>query len=174
MTFDRSQRPDPSEHAPYYGKYVKLVSDGDIVATLEAQQAETQAFLRALPAEKAGHRYAPDKWTIAQVVRHVADGERVFSYRALAFARGDATELPGFDENAYAEATPVETLSLVQVLDDFAAVRRATLTLLSGFDAAAWGRGGAANATPVSVRALAWLLAGHELHHRGIIRERYL
>lgn len=174
MTLDRSQRPDPSEHAPSYGKYVKLVRDGDLVATLEAQQAETQALLRAVPAEKAGHRYAPDKWTVAQLIRHMADSERVFGYRALVFARGDAAELPGFDENAYAEAEPVDTLSLTQVLDDLAAVRRSTVTLLSGFDAAAWGRTGVANATPISVRALAWVIAGHELHHRNMLRERYL
>jgi len=174
MNLDLTKRPEPSEHAPYYGRYISLVADGDIVATLERQQVETQALLRALPANKASHRYAPEKWSVAQVVRHMADTERVFAYRALAFARGDATELPGFDENAYAEAAPFDGLPLAQVLDDVAAVRRATLTLLAGFDAQAWQRGGSANATPISLRALAWVMAGHELHHRAILRERYL
>ncbi|HEX6738060.1 MAG TPA: DinB family protein [Vicinamibacteria bacterium] len=169
-----AQRPEPSEHVPYYGRYIVLVPDGDVIATLGTQIEETLALLSSVSAEKSQHRYAPGKWSVRQLVGHVADSERVFGYRALAFARGDQTELPGFDENDYAEASPAANRPLPDVVEDLAAVRRATLSLLRNLEPDAWSRAGKANASPVSVRALAWIIAGHERHHRQILRERYL
>jgi uncharacterized damage-inducible protein DinB len=141
---------------------------------LSAQIAETLALLSGVSPEKSQHCYAPGKWSVRQVVGHLADTERVFSYRALAFARGDPTELPGFDENAYAQASPADQRPLAEVVEDLAAVRRATLSLLRNLGPEAWTRAGRANASPVSVRALAWIIAGHERHHRQVLRERYL
>jgi hypothetical protein len=174
MTLDLARRPEPGEHVPFYAGYVALVPDGDVLATLRAQAGETVSLLRGLPSDRAGHRYAPGKWSLGQVVGHVADAERVFAYRALAFARGDASELPGFDENAYAEASPAVDRPLAEVLGDLAAVRGATLSLFGALPGAAWARRGVANGNPVTVRALAWIIAGHERHHVRVLRERYL
>jgi len=168
------RRPDPSEFAPYYGKYIGLVPDGSIVDCLETQIAGTSALLRSLPDEKANHRYAPGKWSVKEVVGHLADSERVFAYRALRFARNDRTSLPGFDENLYAANAGFAARPLGDVLSEYAAVRQATLTLFRGLSDEAWLRRGIASENSVSVCALAWIIAGHELHHRKILVERYL
>jgi uncharacterized damage-inducible protein DinB len=174
MGVDLSRRPGAAEHLPYYAQYIQAVPDGEIVRTLARQLEETLGVLRAALRDRAGHRYAAGKWTVQQVVGHVADAERVFMYRALAFARGEQGDLPGFDENAYAEATASLPRSFDDVLADLMAVRHATLSLLRGLDEAAWARQGNANGAAISVRALAWVVAGHELHHRRILQERYL
>jgi len=174
MTPNLARRPDPGEHVPYYAPYVQLVPDGDVLATLAAQIGETVSLLDGLAAERAAHRYAPGKWSLRQVVGHVADAERVFAYRALAFARGDRGELPGFDENAYAEASPSVERPLAEAVADLAAVRGATLSLFRALAPEAWSRRGVANGNPITVRALAWIIAGHERHHVGVLRERYL
>jgi uncharacterized damage-inducible protein DinB len=174
MTSTLTRRPDPSEHLPYYGKYVALVPDGDILATLEGQTGETRALLRGLGEEKALHRYGPDKWSVKEVLGHMIDTEKIFAHRALRFARNDATPLPGFDENTYVPNAHFDRLPLGSLLDEFEAVRRATLLFFRHLEDAAWDRRGLANNAEVSVRALAWIAAGHELHHRSILRERYL
>lgn len=166
-------RPAADEHAPYYSRYIELVPEGDVTETLERQLADDLRRLAPLTPEQAHHRYAPGKWSVLQVIGHVADSERVFAYRALSFARGDASELPGFEEGAWADAAGADALALSTVLEDLASVRRATLSLLHGLTPAAWARRGIANRATTSVRALAWTIAGHERHHLAVLRERY-
>ena len=169
-----SNRPDPSEYNTYFDRYVSLVPAGDIIALLTVQLDDTVALLRDLTEEQALYAYAPGKWTIKEVVGHLADTERVFAHRALRFARADTTPLPGFDENAYAPAGEFNARPLASLISELTAVRRATVALLAGLPDAAWQRGGKSNDNFVSVRSLAWITAGHELHHRTILAQRYL
>ncbi|MGH7682410.1 MAG: DinB family protein [Candidatus Eiseniibacteriota bacterium] len=168
------KRPSPSEYAPYYGKYIELVPDGPIVDVLRSQMAQTLKLLRSIPEAKGSHAYAPGKWTIKDVVGHVTDGERVFSYRALRFARGDETALPGFDENLYAPQGQFGSRTLQNLTDELEIVRRSTVALFEGLPKDAAARKGTASNNPVSVQALAYIIAGHERHHVRILRERYL
>lgn len=167
-------RPGPSEYSPYYGRYIELVPDGSIVDLLRTQVRGTLELLRSLPEAKGDHSYAPDKWSIKQVVGHVIDGERVFSYRALRFGRSDATQLPGFEQDDYVRAGGFAARSLRHLADELEAVRRATVLLYEGFGEEHWSRKGIASANPVTVRALAYIIAGHELHHVKILKEKYL
>lgn len=167
-------RPAPDEYAPYYGRYIALIPDGPIVETLRSQIAETTAVLGALPEAKGEHRYEPGKWSVKEVLGHVIDGERVFSYRALRFARRDETPLPGFDENLYVPAAGFSRRTIRSLLDEFRAVREATVHLYQNLDDEALSRSGIASENRMSVRALAWTIAGHERHHLGVLRERYL
>lgn len=166
-------RPEASEYGPFYKNYISQVPDGDLLTILDAQRRDTQRLLGALPEAKALHRYAPGKWSVKEVVGHVTDSERVFSYRALRFARGDAQPLAGFDETAWVPAAAFDRRSLPDLLAELEAVRRATIALFRGCDAAALARKGTANNLEITVRALAWVIAGHERHHVGILRERY-
>jgi DinB superfamily len=175
MSVDLAERPAPTEYAEWFDRYISLVPDGPIVERLEQQQEETLALLRGLPPGKALHAYAPGKWTVAELVGHVADSERVFAYRALCFARGGSQPQPGFDEKVFAANIPGRGgAPFSAVIDDYAAVRRATLSLLRGFTPEAWERRGLANAKEITVRAQAWVIAGHERHHVKILKERYL
>jgi uncharacterized damage-inducible protein DinB len=174
MSATAPARPDANEYAPYYEKYVSLVPTGDITETLQTQSAETLALLRSVPEESASSRYEPGKWSVKEVVGHVIDTERIFAYRALRFARGDQTPLPGYEQDDYVRAANFDARTLAALADDFERVRAATLALLRSLDAEAWQRRGTANDNEVSVRALAHIIAGHELHHVGILRERYL
>ena len=170
----RSTRPRADEHAPYYAAYVARVPDGDVVESLERQGQETLAMLRALPEGSGAHRYAEGKWTVREVLGHMCDTERVFAYRLMRFARNDETDLPGFDENLFVANGSFEQRTLGSLCDEFAAVRAATLHLLRSLTAAEWERGGTANRARATVRAIAWITAGHERHHVAILRERYL
>ncbi|HYE58379.1 MAG TPA: DinB family protein, partial [Rhodothermales bacterium] len=140
---------------------------------LERQATELDALLRSLDEERARHRYAPGKWSVKEVLGHVTDAERIFAYRLLCIARGDQTSFPGFDENAYVPNSGADDRSMDDLLDEFAAVRRATLALLRGLPDAAMTRIGTANGQLVSVRALPFILAGHAQHHLNVLRERY-
>jgi len=173
MTAVAIPRPAPGEYAPYYGRYIEKVPTGDLIGTLEGQARDTQGLLAGLTDAKALHRYAPGKWSIKEVVGHVTDAERVFSYRALRFARADKTALPGFDENAWVPPASFDARSLKDLAAELDAVRRATVALFRGFDAAALARSGTASDNLVSVRAIAWIIAGHERHHVGLLHERY-
>ena len=174
MKTHRTIRPGADEFAPFYTGYVARVPDGDIVATL-ADSAESAAdLLTGVSEEVAASAYAPGKWTLKEVVQHCADAERIFSYRALRFARGDRTELPGWDERAYMEPAQVHDRTLPSVSAELMVAREATLSLFEGLPEGAWSRRGVANGSEVSVRGIAWITAGHLLHHLGIIRERYL
>lgn len=164
--------PAADEHTPYYGKYVALVGP-DALAALEAQARTTAALLAATPEALGDHRYAEGKWSVKEVVGHLADVERVFAYRALRIARADTTELPGFDENTYVPAGRFGRRTLADLAAEFATVRAATLALVRTFDDEALARRGSANRSPVSVRALVAIIAGHELHHVALLRERY-
>lgn len=166
-------RPGPGENATYYDTYLARVPDGDVLARLAEQNRRLIAGLAGLGEEKAGFRYAPGKWSVKEVVGHLMDAERVFAYRALRFARADLTPLPGFDEDAWMPAARFDARPLAALLEEYAAVRAATLALFRSFDGAALTRIGTANGNPMSVRALAWVLAGHEIHHAGVLRERY-
>lgn len=167
-------RPDATECAPFHLAYVGLVQDGAVLQTLERQLHDTTALLESLPAGKADFAYAPGKWTVKEVLGHVIDAERIFSYRALRIARGDETPLPGFDENRYVPASGASRRTLIDLLAEFHAVRRATLALFEHLPAEAAARTGTVGGARVSVRALAWVITGHERHHVGILRERYL
>jgi hypothetical protein len=167
-------RPDASEYASNYAGYVSKVPNGNLIEILEDQRQETQDLLAGLTGGRAMHRYAPGKWSIKEVVGHVMDAERVFSYRALRFARGDQTPLPGFDENVYAPAGQFDLRPLPDLAAELSAVRLASIALFAGLDAEAFARRGMASNQDVSVRALAYIIAGHERHHVGILRERYL
>lgn len=168
------QRPAAGEFNPYYQKYIDKVPDEDIRALLRVQLADTLALLRPLTDQQANYRYGPDKWTIKQVIGHMIDTERVFAYRAMRIARADPTELPGFDENAFVAHGAFEQRSLESLLRELEAQRAATAAFFHGLAPEAWHRMGSANNTPVSVRALAYIAAGHELHHRDILQTRYL
>ena len=167
-------RPHPGEFAPYYQQYIDKVPEGSLLETLSRQMKETAALLRGIPESKALHRYAPGKWSIKEVANHVCDAERIFSYRALRIARQDATALPGFDENAYAPASHADARPLGDIVAELEAIRAATLALFRGMEPAALTRTGTASGSGFSVRALAYIITGHERHHIGIVKDRYL
>ncbi len=168
-----SDRPQTGEFDPYYANYIRRVPDGDVASLLEGQIRETTAALRSLPAARATYRYADGKWSIAEVVGHMIDVERIFNYRALRIARADETPIEGFDENAYVPAAESDGRALADLIAEFEAVRRATVALVRGLPSAAWTRVGTANGKPISVRALVYITAGHERHHLATLRERY-
>lgn len=174
MTHAGPARPMPGEHIEYYGKYIALVPDGNLIAMLSSQARETATLLRSLRPDQASAAYAPGKWTIKQVIGHVTDAERVFAYRMLRIARADTTPLPPFDENAFAKAGGHNDRTLESIVAEFEATRGATIALIAGIPDHAWTRQTIVNGAPISARALAWIIAGHELHHRRIIQERYL
>ncbi len=174
MTTGTIPRPDATEYAPFYGTYIGKVPEGDLLQLLDEQRRATQVLLAGIPEARALHRYAPGKWSVKEVVGHLMDSERVFCYRALRFARGDQTPLSGFDENVYVPAGKFDPRPVADVAAELDAVRRATIALFHGFDAAALARRGTANGKEVSVRALAYIIAGHERHHVAILRERYV
>jgi uncharacterized damage-inducible protein DinB len=171
---DRRVRPAAGEFAPFYAAYVARVPDGDIVDTLTTQLDHTLGPLRALPESAGGRRYAEGKWSVREVLGHLADAERIFSYRALRFARNDETELPSFDENTYIANGFFDRRTISSLCDEYHAVRQSTLHLLTHMNDVEWGRSGIASRNRMSVRALAWVMAGHELHHREILASRYL
>lgn len=166
-------RPAADEYDPYYAKYISLVPDGDLIKILSAQIEETSNLLKAVAESKAGFRYAPGKWSIKEVVGHLSDTERIFSYRALRIGRGDTTPLPGFEQDDYVRAANFDARLLTDLVNEFRAVRQATITLLKSFDEDALRRRGVASDKPISVRALAYNIAGHELHHLEILRTKY-
>jgi DinB superfamily len=167
-------RPAASEYLPYYERYIGLVPEGDVVATLVNQMIETQSLLRALPASVATYRYAPEKWSVNELVGHMIDSERIFTSRALRFARNDPAPMPSFDQNDYVRNATFDSYPLADLASELEAVRHATIFLFRHMDEQAWSRRGIANNAEVSVRALAYIVAGHELHHREILSARYL
>ncbi len=173
MTAPGLARPDASEYAPFLGTYVAEVPEGDVLEILEEQGHGTQRLLAGLSETEGLHRYAPGKWSVKEVVGHLMDSERVFAYRALRFARADATALPGFDEQAWVPAGHFDARPLAALAAELDQVRRGTLALFRSFDPDTLARRGTANNHEISVRALAYVIAGHERHHLRILRERY-
>jgi uncharacterized damage-inducible protein DinB len=167
-------RPESNEFASYYGSYIARVPDGDIATTLTRQFDATQTLLSSLPEEKGAYAYAPGKWSIKQLLGHLVDGERVFAYRALRIGRNDQTPLPGFEQDDYVAAGNFNARSLSSLLEEFSAVRIASVHLFTHFTDDQWQRRGTANGNEISARALAYIIAGHELHHVDILRTRYL
>jgi hypothetical protein len=166
-------RPEPGEYAPYYDRYISLITGTDVLGTLDAQRRQTMMLLSGHDESDGDFRYAPDKWNAKEVLGHVCDTERIFAYRALRIARGDQTPLAGFEQDDYVRNGPFGQAPLAEIIEDYIAVRRATLTLLRNLEEGAWRRRGVANKNEVSVRALAYIIAGHELHHRRILEEKY-
>jgi uncharacterized damage-inducible protein DinB len=166
--------PDPSEHAPYYGRYISLVPGQDILAVLPQQIQDTRALLSPLREEDGNLRYAPGKWSVKQVLGHLIDSERIFCYRALRIARGDQTPLPGFEQDDYVRDGPFEHCRLADLVEEFDDVRKATVDFFRNLDEPAWSRWGTANEDKVTVRATAYIIAGHELHHWRLLQEKYL
>jgi uncharacterized damage-inducible protein DinB len=168
------QKPQPGEYNPYYEKYVSLVAPGDVLPALTSQWEETRAIFSSIPEDRGAYRYAPGKWSIKEMLGHVIDTERIMSYRALRIARGDTTPLPGFEQDDYVRNANSDRVSLASLIAEFDSVRRATTLMFENMDPEASTRQGTASTYPVSVRALAWIIAGHELHHRGILKQKYL
>ena len=167
-------RPSIEETPPFYRGYVSEVAGDDLFAALEQASRELHRFIDALPPDRHEHRYAPGKWSVKEVVQHVVDAERIFAYRALRFARNDATPLPGFDENIYVPEARSNARTLEAIMREHDAVRTASIELFRGLDAEAIDHAGTANGKPIGVRAIAWTIAGHAMHHLTVLRERYL
>ena len=167
-------RPVPGDYAPYYEIYIGKVPDGDILKILEVQSRDTLRLLDEIGEQRALHRYAPEKWSIKQIIGHVTDAERIFAYRALAIARNDKTPLPPFEQEDYAREGNHNARPLRSIASELAAVRAASLALFESLDPESLHRRGRAAGYDVTVRAFPFIMAGHERHHLGVIRERYL
>ena len=165
--------PAPGEYAEWYSGYVASVAGSDLMQVLEQQVDRVRTRLGALEAARGGYRYAEGKWSVKEVLNHLSDSERVFSYRLLRIARGDETPLAGFDEKVYAVASEADQRTMESLLEEFAAVRSATLALIRSLPASAWGRKGTASGWPVSARALGAIIPGHVEHHLRVLGERY-
>jgi hypothetical protein len=166
-------RPAPGEYAPHAEKYITLVTGADILETLKSQLKQTTTLFSGRSERDGNFRYAPDKWSVKEVVGHIADTERIFAYRALRIARGDQTPLSGFEQDDYVRAARFSERKLADLVEEYADVRQASLALFCSLDEEAWLRRGVASNNAVTVRAIAFIAAGHELHHRNILNERY-
>lgn len=174
MALDRLSRPEPGEYAPFYAPYLAQVPEADALPELEAQVERLTSLLGSLPEAQAGHRYAPGKWSIRQLVGHLVDAERVFSYRLFRFSRADDTPLAGFDEDHFVAEGGYDARTLGDLVSEFALLRQANLRMIRGLAPGSLTLTGTANGHPISVRALAFVMAGHVRHHLGILKERYL
>ncbi len=169
-----TRRPDVTEFPTPYAVYIAEAPEGDIVETLQRQGDEIRERIASLPESMGGHRYAPGKWSVRELIGHLGDAEKSFSHRAFRFSRGDASPLPGFDEDAYVAASRFDLRTLADLGDEFGHLRAATLATFRHLSPEAWDLRGIANGREVSVRALAFVLAGHAAHHLKVLRERYL
>ncbi|WP_390622403.1 DinB family protein [Bacillus massilinigeriensis] len=167
-------RPEEHEYSAYFSKYINSIPDGDIIQILQQHSEEMNQFLNKFSEEQALFKYAEDKWSIKEVVGHVIDTERIMAYRLLCIARGETVSLPGFNENTYVQNADFNRYTIQELREDFAVVRKATLQLLKRLEPKAWLREGTANNSLVTARAIAYIIAGHELHHRNIISNRYM
>jgi hypothetical protein len=173
ITSLNSERPKPGEYKPYFDRYISLALSNDIIGTLETQLPKTIALLSGRSEADGNFRYAPGKWTLKEVLGHINDTERIMAYRALRIARGDKTPLAGFEQDDYIRDGPFDGLTLAALIEEFRSVRAATLALLRSFRPQDWTRRAAVDNNDITVRALAYIIAGHELHHRSILEERY-
>ncbi|MFT4605991.1 MAG: hypothetical protein ACI9W4_002736 [Rhodothermales bacterium] len=166
--------PEPSEYAPFYAGYVSAAPNGPIVDVLRSQGTDICDFIRGVPEETAGHRYAEGKWTVAEVLGHVVDTERVFGYRAFHFARGTTGEIPGMDQDVFAANAPYQRRSLGSIADEWTWLRASNAEQYQAFDGEIMSRSGIASRAAVSVRALLHIMAGHAAHHVTVLKERYI
>ena len=169
----RIDRPAAGEYAPYFERYVGRVPEADALPVLERQRAEVRAAFEGLPEVRGGYRYAPGKWSIRELLGHVTDTERIFAYRALCIARGETAPLPGFEQDPYVANAGHDRWTLAELLEDFDAVRKTNLAMISHLDEAAVRRVGTSSGHATSVRAIAYILAGHVRHHLGVLAEKY-
>jgi uncharacterized damage-inducible protein DinB len=167
------RRPEQGEYDPYYERYISLVNTGDIVSTLQEQIQDTRALLSPITDQQGNFRYAPGKWSVKEVIGHLSDTERIMTYRALRISRGDKTPIEGFEQDDYVPNGKFDRRTIAALLEEFTAVRNATVQLLRHWDADAGQSHGTANQKEITARALAYLIAGHELHHRRILQEKY-
>ena len=170
----RSTELQAGEYHKFYEPYIKALGDVELMEMLQKQYVNFPQFLASIPLEKFQYSYAEGKWTVAQVLVHILDAERVFQYRALRFARNDATALPGFDQDAYVPFSGAEEISKEAVVEQYLAIRQSTITLFSSFDDEALMRKGTASNVSMSVRALGFFCCGHQKHHKQILKDRYL
>ncbi len=168
-----TRRPGADEYAPYFGRYIDLVPDGELLQTMREQFAATIQLLAPLREEQANYRYAEGKWSVKQVLGHMIDTERIFAYRVLRIARNDATPLPGFEQDDYVKYGPHARQPWPDLIEELQVVRGATMCLLRGLDGEALERRGTSSNNPASARALAWVIAGHERAHMAVFHERY-
>lgn len=166
--------PAPEEYSGFLGNYVQQAKTDDLLEGLTASYVFITGMVQGLPEEKLHYRYAPGKWSIKELLVHMIDAERIFTYRALRFARKDRTELPGFDEGAYTEAAKADARDINSIIAEYTSLRTATIELFKSFDEEALNQRGVASGLEVSVRALGYVILGHEVHHQKIMRERYL
>lgn len=167
-------RPKTGDYASFYGKYIALVPEGELLQILEAQLRDWQRLLGDMSEEQSDFRYEPGKWSVKEMLGHVSDSERIFAYRLLRIARGDQTPMAGFEQDDYVRTANSSARKRSDLLEEFTAVRRATMALVSSMDDTAWVRRGVANQREISATAMAFVIAGHERHHQLILLERYL
>jgi uncharacterized damage-inducible protein DinB len=172
--FDHMTRPQNNEAAEYYFKYIDLIASDDVVAAMRSQLSETVQFLEGISEEQSLKSYAPGKWTIRELLNHVNDGERLFVGRAFWFARGFTDPLPSFEQDVAVRYAEANNTSWATLIAEFKTVRAATLSFFESLPDEAWSRRGVASDNPVTVRALAYIIAGHLAHHRNVLREKYL
>lgn len=168
------RRPSEGEYSPYYEGYINQITKDDFLSVLKKSEKDTVSFLERIPAGKWNYQYAPEKWTIKEVVIHLLDTERIFAYRALRVARNDKTPMPGFDENDYAPNSFANSRSSESIIEEYKAVRSATIHLFQHFNSEQLDRWGVGSGHPISVLATGFIIAGHEVHHKKILKERYL
>jgi hypothetical protein len=173
MTTTLRSRPDASEYAPFYHGYVEAVPEGDIVDLLRSGGEDLVEAIGRIPEDRGGFRYGPEKWSIREVLGHLIDAERIFAYRALRVGRGDHTPLASFDENEYVRTAGSDARTIADLVRELRAVRETTVMLFESLPDDAWGLRGVASGKDVSLRALAYITAGHARHHLRILRERY-
>lgn len=167
-------RPAEQEHDPAFSRYIFRVPEGNLIQLFESQTQKTRRFFENMSEERANYSYAPGKWSLKEVLGHVMDFERVFAYRTLCIARGEDQPLPGYDENNYARLAAYDRIPLPKALEQYNHLRASTIALLEQIPDDAWARTGTVNAKTISLRALAYIMPGHELHHMNVIAERYL
>jgi len=167
------KRPEATEYAEYYANYISKVPGTDVLGVLESQRLQMLQLFAGRSDRDGSFRYAPGKWSVKEVLGHINDTERIFAYRALRIARGDQTPLPGFEQDDYVRNGAFGARKLADLVDEFGAVRGASITLFRSFNEEAWSRRGVASQKEVTVRALAFMTAGHQMHHRLILEERY-
>lgn len=166
-------RPASAEYDSYYHRYISLVPEQDVLISLDQQLADTMILLRSLSDQHGAFRYEPGKWSVKEVLGHVIDTERIMSYRALRIARNDRTPIEGFEQNDYVKYGSFDNRTVTNLGREYEQVRRATISLFRNLEPDAWLRRGIANKLEISVRALAYIIAGHELHHRALLKDKY-
>ena len=168
------EKPNPEDAPKYYQHYFSLVPENNLSDALENSMKNTFKFISSIPKEKEEHQYALDKWTIKEVFAHIIDTERIFAYRALRFSRKDGTDLPSFNQNSYTPNANTQQRTLAQIADEYKAVRQASITLFAYLTPDMLDFRGSSNKNPVTARSIGWMIAGHDIHHCNVIKEKYL